>query len=186
MAQGYVDIPHATYDEWRSNTIGNEYDLDGQYGCQCWDFASLFWRNVGFPAGYPLTGSNHSAYECWTNSRYQNAGTEFELIELLSLVKKGDIVVLDRGRFVGDTAGHIAFADEDYNGGATLRLLGQNQENASAVTGYKVTATTMNVTKFLGAFRFKGWENPPVPPHYPKKSKFPFVLYANKRRNQMY
>ena len=31
---GYVDVPHSTYDEWRANTIGNEYDLDGSHGYQ--------------------------------------------------------------------------------------------------------------------------------------------------------
>lgn len=185
MASGYVNVPHSTYDEWRSNTIGNEYDLDGFYGCQCWDYASLFWRNVGFSAGYPLTGPNHSAYECWTNSRNQNAGNKFELIELLSLVKKGDVVVLDRGRFSGDTTGHIAFADEDYSGGSTLRLMGQNQEHASATLGYKVTIDSMSVTKFLGAFRYKDWDNPPPPPppvQVKKRTHYPWAIYGNQLR----
>ena len=183
MAQGYVDVPHATYDEWRANTIGNEYNLDGQYGCQCWDYASLFWRNVGFAAGYPQTGPNHAAYECWTVNRYVNAGNEFDLVELLATVKKGDIVVLDRGRYTGDTVGHIAFADEDYQGGGTLRLVGQNQEHPSATVGYKVTADDMSMTKFLGAFRYKGWETPP-PPRVYRKKKFPWYLYA-RRLNQI-
>ena len=183
MAQGYVDVPHSTYDEWRSNTIGNEYDLDGQYGCQCWDYASLFWRNVGFSAGYPQTGNGY-AYGCWTERRYVNAGNEFDLIELLSLVKKGDIVVLDKGRFTGDVSGHIAFADEDYQGGNTLRLVGQNQENPSASVGYKVTADNMSVTKFLGAFRYKGWEQPTPPTPTTKKHKFPWFIYSRKL-NQM-
>lgn len=187
MAQGYVDVPHSSYDEWKANTIGKEYDLDGHYGCQCWDFASLFWRNVGFPAGYPQTGNGY-AYGCWTLRKNINAGNKFDLIELLSLVKKGDVVVLDRGRFSGDDSGHIAFADEDYSGGSTLRLLGQNQEKPSAVTGYKVTLDNMNVTKFLGAFRFKDWKNPPTPPPTPtekKRNKFPFVLYARKLRGEI-
>lgn len=183
MAQGYVDVPHATYDEWRANTIGNEYNVDGQYGCQCWDYASLFWYNVGFGTGYPHTGPNHAAYECWTINRYENAGNKFDLVELLATVKKGDIVVLDRGRYTGDTVGHIAFADEDYQGGNTLRLVGQNQENPSATLGYKVTADNMSITKFLGAFRYKGWETPP-PPRVYKKKKFPWYLYS-RRLNQI-
>lgn len=181
---GYVDVPHSTYDEWRANTIGNEYDLDGQAGYQCWDYASLFWRNLGFPAGYPLTG-NHYAYGCWTLERYQNLGTssigvQFELVELLATVKKGDIVVLDQGRYTGDVAGHIAFADEDYQGGNTLRLVGQNQEHPSASVGYKVTADDMSMTKFLGAFRYKGWHQPVPPTPTRRKSKFPWFLYTNK------
>jgi hypothetical protein len=31
---GYVNVPHDTYDVWKSNTLGNEYDLDGYYGFQ--------------------------------------------------------------------------------------------------------------------------------------------------------
>ena len=185
MAQGYVDVPHATYDDWRRNTIGQEYDLDGWYGCQCWDYASLFWRNVGFAVGFPQTGSGGYAYECWTNSRFINAGNEFDLIELLANVKKGDIVVLDQGRFAGDTAGHIAFADEDYHGGSLLQLVGQNQENPSAVYGYKVTADIMSVIKFLGAFRYKGWINPPTPTDEDEEKNFPWFITANKRRNML-
>lgn len=184
MAQGYVDVPHDTYDQWRANTIGNEYNLDGQHGCQCWDYASLFWRNVGFPAGYPQTGNGY-AYGCWTLRRTINAGDKFDLIELLSQVKKGDIVVLDQGRYTGDDAGHIAFADEDYQGGNTLRLVGQNQEHPSATLGYKVTADNMSMTKFLGAFRYKGWNQPTPPtPTNRKKSRFPFVLYSRKLNQQ--
>ena len=32
---GFVQIPHSTYDEWRNATLGNGYDIDGYYGCQC-------------------------------------------------------------------------------------------------------------------------------------------------------
>lgn len=181
MASGYVNVPHSTYDEWRANTIGNEYDLDGHYGCQCWDYASLFWRNVGFVAGYPQTGNGY-AYGCWTLRRTQNASNQFDLIYNLSDVQRGDVVVLDKGRFTGDVAGHIAFADEDYNGTTTLRLVGQNQEHASATVGYKTTADNMSMTKFLGAFRWKGWEHPVPPPVYAKRKPFKWVLYARKLR----
>lgn len=185
MASGYVDVPHSTYEEWKLNTLGNEYDLDGYYGCQCWDYASLFWRNVGFPTGYPQTGPNGYAYECWTVSRIANAGTVFQLIYNKADIKKGDVVVLDAGRFVGDVAGHIGFANEDYNGTNTLSMMGQNQENASATLGYKVTIDNMNIAKFLGAFRYPAWQ--PTPPPTPtEKHKFPwFVLTKrlNDRRN---
>ena len=63
--------------------------------------------------------------------------------------------------------------------------MGQNQENSSATTGYKVTIDNMNVTKFLGAFRYKGWETPPTPIYLPHaKHKFNWVLYAEKLRNK--
>ena len=81
------------------NTIGHEYDLDSTYGCQCWDYASLFWRNVGFPVGYPLTGPLQYAYQCWTVSRVQNSSyngtTYFDLIDVVTNIQKGDIIVMD-------------------------------------------------------------------------------------------
>lgn len=185
-----VEVDISSYEAFRSATIGNGYDIDGYYGYQCWDYCALMWGNIGryghegtqYAYPYLQTGVGGYAYECWTNSRYQNAGTQFELIELLSLVKKGDVVVLDRGRYVGDDAGHIAFADEDYSGGNSMYLVGQNQENPSATVGHVVTRDLMNVTKFLGAFRYRAWNAPTPPPFIPEKSKFPFYLYANKWR----
>ena len=168
------------------NLSGNHlYYADNVMHHNCWDYASLFWRNVGFPTGYPQTGPNGYAYECWTVSRIANAGTVFQLIYNKEDIKKGDVVVLDAGRFVGDVAGHIGFANEDYNGTNTLSMMGQNQENASATVGYKVTIDNMNIAKFLGAFRYPAWQ--PTPPPTPtEKHKFPwFVLTKrlNDRRN---
>jgi hypothetical protein len=185
MALVQVDI--SSYDAFRAATMGNGYDIDGWYGYQCWDYCALLWGNIGryghsgtqYPYPYLQTGTGGYAYECWTQSRYQNAGTQFELIELLALVKKGDIVVLDRGRYAGDVAGHIAFADEDYTGGSTLRLVGQNQENPSASYGHVVTVDVMNVTKFLGAFRYKEWDNtPPTPTETKKRKRYPWAIYG--------
>lgn len=127
------------------------------------------------------TGALGYAYEIWTESRIQNAGSQFTLIERLQDVKRGDMVILDKGRFAGDVTGHNAFADEDYNGTTTMLLLGQNQENPNPTTGHVVTSDQMNVSKFLGAFRFKAWNR--QPPHYATRhGKFPFYLYANKWR----
>lgn len=184
MASGYVDVPHNTYDEWRNNTIGNEYDLDGSYGCTCWDYASLFWRNVGFPAGYPLTGASGYASECWTTSRTSNASyngtTYFDLIDNKTEIKRGDIIVMNGN--ASNPPGHITFADEDYNGTNYINCVGQNQGGApSPGGGTAVTLNTLGLDEFLGAFRFKAWHIPPTPP-VTKQSKFPFVLYAKKLR----
>ena len=190
MIEEYVSIPHSTYDEWRSNTIGVAYNPDHFAGAQCWDYIAELYFNLGFGTGYPHTGPNLAAYECWTVSRYQNLGTQsigqkFELVELLATVKRGDIVVLNQGRFPGDTTGHIAFADEDYDGSGQMWLLGQNQVNPNPTTGSPVARTRMSVTAFLGAFRNKEWQTTPTPTT--QKSKFPWVLYARKlnksRRN---
>lgn len=179
---GYVDVPHSTYDEWRANTIGNGYDLDGYYGCQCWDFASLFWRNIGFPAGYPLTGPNHAASECWTVNRIANQGDKFDLIYDYTQIKRGDVIV-----FSG-IPGHIAFADDNYNGSMRINCLGQNQGGGTPHPsgGTSVSVNSLNLGEFLGAFRYKAWHTPPTPPtpEPTTRSHFPWVLFANKLRQR--
>ena len=150
----------------------------------------MLWGNIGryghagtqYAYPYLQTGSQGYAYEIWTESKIVNAGNQFDLIYNLSEVKKGDLVILDKGRFTSDVSGHDAFADEDYNGTTTMRLLGQNQENPNPTTGHVVTVDSMSVSKFLGAFRFKQWHSTP-PPYYPEKRKFPFYLYSEKWRN---
>lgn len=185
MAQGYVTISHSTYLEWRTNTLGQAYDVDGLYGCQCWDYAAEFWYNVGFPQNYPLTGPNQSAYECWTVNRDNNTsygGTQyFDLIYNASDVKTGDIVV-----FAGtaqNPPGHIAFADENYDGSGYIWGLGQNQGGTPLPSGgTPVTRNQLNMNEFLGAFRYRAWHYiPPTPSTY--DTRFPWVLYARKLRN---
>ena len=185
MAEGYSDIPHATYSMWKLNTLGHEYDLDGAYGCQCWDYASLFWRNVGFPAGYPQTGPNLSAYECWTVSRTQNAGNVFDLIYDKTQILTGDIIVMN-----GTTAnpsGHITFADENYNGTNTIWCVGQNQGGTPSPSGgTAVTRNQLGLGDFLGVFRYKAWHTTPptlvTTTH--RSTKFPWAIYARKLREK--
>ena len=126
---GYVTLPVDTYDNWKNAVAGNGYNADGYYGCQCWDLTAEFWYNVGFPTGYPLTGPNHYAEECWNVNRYNNisyGGTVyFDLIDSINDVKRGDVIVWN-GTTLYPT-GHIGFADEDYNGSGDIAVLGQNQ-----------------------------------------------------------
>lgn len=190
MALVQVDI--SSYENFKSATMGNGYDIDGSYGFQCWDYGALLWGNIGryghsgVPYAYPYlsTGGTGYAYGIWL-ARTENATDQFDLIFNLSDVKAGDLVILDKGRFTGDVSGHDGFADESYDGSGYMWLVGQNQENPSATVGHVVTRDRMSVAKFLGAFRFKQWITPPPPPPpvQRKKSKFPWVLYANKLRN---
>lgn len=181
MAEGYSDIAHSTYSEWKINTIGRAFDLDGSYGCQCWDYASLFWRNVGFPAGYPQTG-NGNAYGCWTLRRDVNAGDEFDLIYDKTQIQEGDIIVMNGTS--SNPPGHITFADENYNGSNNIRCLGQNQGGTPDPSGgTPVTLNTLGLGDFLGAFRYKAWHStPPTPTEI--KHHFKWVLYAKHLRNR--
>lgn len=181
MAEGYSDIAHSTYSEWKANTIGRAFDLDGSYGCQCWDYASLFWRNVGFPAGYPQTGDGN-AYGCWTLRRDVNAGTEFDLIYDKTQIQEGDIIVMNGTS--SNPPGHITFADENYNGTDSIRCLGQNQGGSPQPGGgTAVTLNTLGLGDFLGAFRYKNWHSTPPTPTF-STHRFKWVLYAKHLRNR--
>lgn len=188
MATGYTTIGHSTWLEWRTNTLGQSYDVDGSYGCQCWDYTAEFWYNVGFPQGYPLTGPNSSAYECWSVNRYNNIsynGTQyFDLIDNLNDVEPGDVLVWNySGSWVN---GHIAFADESYDGSGYIWVLGQNQGGTPLPQGgTPVDRQHLPVSNFLGAFRYKEWHTtPPTPPSVTRERRFKWVLYSRNLRNK--
>lgn len=183
MAQynGYVVIPHETYLAWRGATLNNSYDVDnfpvGQ-PYQCWDFTAEFWNNVGFPTNYPLTGGN-DAKGVWTerlNNISYNGVQYFDLITTKEGIKQGDVIVFNPSGWIGET-GHIAFADEDYNGTDNINCLGQNQNGHAYVD-----IQSINLTSFAGAFRYREWATPPTPTD--DKKHFKWVLYARKL-NQM-
>ena len=196
IINGYVTIPHDTYLAWKTTVNGNGYNADGYYGCQCWDLTAEFWYNVGFPQGYPHTGPNHYAEECWDVSRYANASynvtTYFDLITSIGDVKQGDVIVWN-----GTTAyptGHIGFADEDYDGSGYIAVLGQNQGTGGTPPpffpqdgGSTANVKRLSVSNFAGAFRYRDWQHTPPTPTVqskPKVKRFPWVLYANKLRNK--
>lgn len=185
---GYVVVPHNTYLAWETNTNGNGYDVDSSYGCQCWDFASLFWWNVGFPTGYPHITSS-SAYTMW-NLRDQNVAyngtTYFDLIYNLTDVKQGDIMVFNYT--VSNPYGHVGFATRDYAGwdpsDYEFPILSENNGGTpDPAGGAYVNIHGYDTRLFLGAFRYREWIQPsPVANNY--KSKFPWVLYARKLTNK--
>lgn len=188
---GYQELPVDSYDSFKNSVIGNGYDADGYYGDQCWDLTAELWYSVGFSTGYPQTGPNQYASECWTVSKaancVYNGVTYFNTIENLSDIKRGDVVVFDGNSSF--PAGHIGLADTDYDGSGTLLILGQNQGDQGTPTPIVNPAggTTANVTRlptlnFLGAFRYKEWETPT--PSLKKSSNFPWVLYARRLNQQ--
>lgn len=174
MAQynGYVSVPHSSYQEWRDATLGNGYNVDRMFGNQCWDFcALLYWQY-----GHTLQTGNGYAYGCWTLRKDANSVPPFVAINYYEEIKRGDIIVLNRGG--RNTTGHIAFADEDYNGTGYIKMLGQNQ---GGVNG-NVNVANSSLSRFLGVFRNINWETSPTPPTptRKKKKKFPWAIaWAN-------
>ena len=185
MAQfhGYVVIPHNTYLAWKNATLNNSYDVDNfpvSQPYQCWDFTAEFWNNVGFPQNYPLTGGD-DAKGVWTqrfNNISYNGVQYFDLVTSKESIKKGDVIVFNPSGWIGET-GHIAFADENYNGTDNIACLGQNQSNHAYVD-----VQTINLSSFAGAFRYREWEQPSPTPSSTRRSKFPWVLYARQLRNK--
>lgn len=184
MALEPVNI--SSYDAFKLATLGRGFDVDGVYGYQCVDLAKLLAGNAGRPSPYWLSQPDGYAYEGWTNqvSQEYNAGTLFTLVYNKGDVRRGDLVVLNNT--TSNPYGHIAFADSDWTSTqSTALLLGQNQENPSATVGHITTLTNVNVTTFLGAFRFIAWQQPvPSVDRTIKKKKFPWVLYARKLNNK--
>lgn len=177
---GYVLVPEAiTYEQWRNYLLTHGVNVDWSYGNQCWDSCALLWYQYGLSL---QTGPMGVAYECWTVSRDTNARTPFVVISGIENVKRGDCVVFNRaGSF---WTGHIAFADEDYNGSGTLACLGQNQGQGIGV-GTPSNVVRMGVSNFLGAFRNTKWEHAPEPeptPETHRQKRFPWVLYSEKLR----
>lgn len=181
MALVTVDI--SSYNAFRAATLGNGYDVDGVFGYQCVDLAKLLAGNAGRSYPYWKSDPDGYAYEGWTvtSNREYNAANYFDLVYNKEDVRRGDLVVLRNT--TSNPYGHIAFADSNWDANTTsATLLGQNQVNPNPDTGHVTTLTVVDVTTFLGAFRFKRWFT--VSSHVRRKSKFPFVLYARKLRDK--
>lgn len=182
---GLVTVDISSYPAFRAATIGNGYNVDGLYGYQCVDMPKLLTGNAGRSYPYWKSDPDGYAYEGWTvlSNRTYNAGSLFTLVANKADVRAGDIVVLRNTS--SNPYGHIAFANTNWTASTTSAvLLGQNQENPSAEVGYKTTLTEIDVTTFLGAFRFNAWNTSPTPSFRVGKGKFPWVLYARKLRNK--
>ena len=188
---GYVNVAHSTYDEWRNAIIGNGWNVDGLYGCQCYDLALLFWWNVGFPTGYPVSSDPLGVYGVW-NRRLENiafgGNVYFDLVNNLNDVKRGDVIIYNY--FSINPYGHVGFADEDYDtwhannpGSYEFPILSENNGGTPDPQGGSYANIHGYDTRlFLGAFRYREWNQGPTPVQV--NHKFPWYLIANKLRNQ--
>lgn len=176
-----VTVDISSYEAFKNAVLGKGYDVDGVYGYQCVDMAKLLAGNAGRPSPYWKSGVSGYAREGWSDpdSRTYNQANYFTLVYQKQNVRKGDLVVLNST--TSNPYGHIAFADSDWDNSTTSAiLLGQNQVNPNDVTGHVNTLTNINVTTFLGAFRFNAWSEPSPTPV--KKSRFPWFIYARHLR----
>lgn len=178
MAQynGYRIVPHETYQQFRNTTLGSGWNVDYYANNQCWDLAALAYFQYGLslvtrPGGYG------TAADCWNISRAINSKTPFISLTGKENIKRGDILVWDRTAFT--TTGHIAFADEDYNGTNYIDCLGQNQGQGKYGPA---NIANLSLNNFLGIFRNTRWQAPEPTPEFggqTKKRKFPWVIAWN-------
>lgn len=178
MAQynGYVSIPHSSYDEWRNATLGSGYNADynpphQSWGNQCWDYCAEYWYQYGLRLRTKPSG-NGGAADCWLVSRAYNAKYPFIAVEGKENIKRGDVIVWNRSS--SSSTGHIAFADEDYRGNR-INTLGQ----VPSLHGQNgvVSVDEFSLNNFLGIFRNVLWQTDPPSPSTPKKkSDFPFIV----------
>lgn len=173
MAQynGYVDIPHGSYQEWRDATFGNGYNADGAWGNQCWDYCAELWHQYNLTLVTKSGGGG--AADCWLVSRAKNAKYPFIAIDRKEDIKRGDVIVWNRSRV--SSTGHIAFADEDYNYTNQIWSVGQ----VPSLHGQNgvVSRDQLSLTSFLGIFRNVEWgEDPPSPSPTRRAKDFPFVI----------
>lgn len=170
-----------TYNHWRNYALNHGVNVDWKYKNQCWDICCLLWIQYGL---WLYTGPMGLAYECYAISRDRNAVFPFSKVTKKVDIKRGDCLVFFPSGL--NFAGHICFADEDYNGTDTLNCLGQNQGQGTS-WGTPSNIVPLNLRRFMGGFRNKNWEGeeptPPQPSGFITKKGFPWVLYARKFRN---
>ena len=189
---GWQTVTVASYAAFKAVVNNNGWDLDNYAGDQCYDVAFLLWYSIGFPQGYPVNGGTGNAYDIWTqrnNNISYNGVTYFDIIPNLADVKQGDVLIYDQ--FSLNPYGHIGLADEDYStwsaahpGDYEFPILSQNNNGTPYIGGGSYANIHGYDTRlFLGAFRYKAWEQP-VPPTPSERKKFPWVLYARKIRER--
>lgn len=145
MAQWLAAIP-----------VGSYVDMDKHFGAQCWDYADAFW--VSQVNRTLKTGSHHSAADAWRENSVHNAGTAFTRITQKSDIKKGDWVITGESQV--SAYGHIFLAAEDYNSSHPNSILGYGQNQGGTpipAGGAAVNLTSLNISNFLGAFRYTHW-----------------------------
>lgn len=182
---GYAIVPNGTYDQFRSFCLSTGVNVDYAWGNQCMDTVMLLYYQYGFwlragPYGY--------AYETFTNYRWANSVGPFQSYTGANNIKRGDVLVFAaHGAYY---TGHIAFADEDYHGGGTIRIMGQNQGQGIG-WGASSNIIDYNIGLFIGGFRNVNWDHAPTPPPTPptpgggsRDNKYPWAVFTRKIRSR--
>lgn len=183
QVNGYRIVPNGTFEQFRSYILTHAVNVDYAFGNQCMDVIMLLYYQYGFRL---RAGPNGYAYETWTNYRWQNSVGPFQSFTGANNIKKGDVLVFKaHGAYY---TGHIALANENYKGGSTIQIVGQNQGQGSG-WGAGSNIINYNISYFIGGFRNVKWQTtpPPTPPSptpTKKKGGFPWAVFTRKIRKR--
>lgn len=130
--------------EFESRVIGKSFDVDGYYGCQCWDLFGAFCQMEKIPV-FNCTTTGY-VKDIW-NNRYKSGILKYFDIVSGKKYQNGDWVVFPTSYSVTPYS-HIGMY---WNG----KLLAQNQNG-------KRYANLMNIdfSKSMGGLRFKNFPKP--------------------------
>lgn len=138
--------------QWRNNTIGKSFDLDGypqSNPYQCWDYFAYFvkYMNLGLSTYCSLTGY---VSDLWRLRDSYGYSKYFDYITNPNDLRSGDWCIWDRGSSHNSSHVALMYMDKD---GVPVEL-GQNQ-------GFPYVTEKVTQWDILGAFRFKGWSKLP-------------------------
>ncbi|MEB8131568.1 SH3 domain-containing protein [Mammaliicoccus sciuri] len=131
-----------------NGTIGKQYDYDGWYGFQCFDYANIGWQQL---FGHGLKGNG--AIDIPTHNNFDNEATVYENTKSFK-AEPGDMVVFNAN--YGQGYGHVAWVIS-----ATLNeitVLEQNWEGGGWTDGIEQGGKGWEtVTKRKHAYDFPMW-----------------------------
>lgn len=133
--------PHDFYLEW----IGKTVDVDGYYGCQCWDGVMKYFQWLGYPIFH--CGGDGYVHNIWWNRKTSGILKYFE--EVQRPYKDGDVLIWMKGSKQCPDS-HIAIFRAD-NGANTFIALGTNQGGTNGAFNQKI----FSYEGVLGGFRPK-------------------------------
>lgn len=131
--------PHEFY----LSVNGKKIDMDGAYGCQCWDLYAHYMKTLGYK--YANCTTTGYVKDIW-NNRKTNGMLDSCIEVSVNAMQDGDIAVW--GNCDACPKSHIAIFRKD-NGNGTGIFLGQNQ------SGQYVDQKSFTYTGIIGVFRPK-------------------------------
>lgn len=139
----------ATYQEYKSRSNGNAYDIDGSFGAQCWDGYADYCKYLGLP--YANCTNTGYARDIWEQRHENGILNYFDEVEVMQAGDVAIFMVVD-----GVTPySHVAIFDSDAGGGYGW-FWGQNQGGANGA--YNIVKIPYSAT-YPTAFRPKVFKN---------------------------